>query len=68
MTRISVEDFNELVWDYGANGNDSSRIRELTDDEREVVAMAWSRSDMDDEEINSYYSDFVKVCSNEIKN
>lgn len=58
---MTVEQFNELVFDYGANGTDSEVVKALTDDQREVVAMAWNLGKMDDEVINTYYEVFLET-------
>lgn len=72
MTEITLNDFNGLVYHYGANGTAS--IENLNDEQKEIIYMAWARSEnIDDEveadkEINSYYNDFLKAGSKVEKN
>lgn len=65
---MTKKDFNELVYHYGASG--SKAVEGFTDEEIEVVSMAWAAADVDDDEkseketdniINSFYVDFQKA-------
>lgn len=64
---MTVEEFNELVWDFGANGTDGDSGK-LTDSQLEIVACAWRDSNTaeannedQDVAINSWFKDFLKA-------
>ena len=62
---MTVKEFNELVWNYGASG--SKVLEGLTDKEKEAVVNTWNdvefelNNDTEEEKIdsmiNSYYKD-----------
>lgn len=62
---MSIKEFNELVWDFGANGVQNPEL--LSESKWQIVALAWAASNKTETEeeadsvINSYYNDFMNA-------
>lgn len=66
-TISNQNEFNELVWNYGASGTKVFNEYQLSEEQKETVSLAWSEYEKNindiseenaDEIINSYYSNF----------
>ena len=63
---MTKQNFIDVVIDYTANGNDGNLVKKLTDEQREIVAIA-SRDTVDvaledmEEALDVYYEDYSEI-------